>query len=119
MKDFGKAVRDQLMSVGCHFLRRGKGDHDIWITMEGKRIVVPVPIKSRHTANGILKDAGLPKVLSLGISRCGGSRLRPKSAQRTEHRKQEGRRGCMIPDQTRSFVTTFEIKPADFRDVNS
>jgi predicted RNA binding protein YcfA (HicA-like mRNA interferase family) len=42
-------------------LRRGKGDHDIWMTPEGKRLVVPVRIKSRHTANGILKDAGLPK----------------------------------------------------------
>ena len=42
-------------------LRRGKGDHDIWATREGKRLVVPVQIKSRQTANGILKDAGLQK----------------------------------------------------------
>jgi hypothetical protein len=31
------------------------------MTGQGKRIVVPLQIKSRHTANGILKDAGLPK----------------------------------------------------------
>jgi hypothetical protein len=43
------------------FLRPGKGDHDIWTTREGKRIIVPVRVKSRHTANGILKDGGLPK----------------------------------------------------------
>jgi hypothetical protein len=61
VKDFGKAVRDRLIDVGCSFLRHGKGDHDIWITTEGKRIVVPVQIKSRHTANGILKEAGLSK----------------------------------------------------------
>ena len=61
MKDFGKAVRDKLSEAGCTFRSRGKGDHDIWITKQGKRIVVPVQIKSRHTANGILKDAGLPK----------------------------------------------------------
>ena len=61
MNDFGKAVRSKLSEAGCAFLRRGKGDHDIWTTPEGKRIVVPVQIKSRHTANGILKDAGLPK----------------------------------------------------------
>jgi predicted RNA binding protein YcfA (HicA-like mRNA interferase family) len=61
VKDFGKPVRDQLGNVGCSFLRHGKGDHDIWMTPEGKRIVVPVQIKSRHTANGILKEAGLPK----------------------------------------------------------
>ena len=61
MKDFGKAVRGRLSEAGCVFLRRGKGDHDIWATPEGKPIVVPVKIKSRHTANGILKDAGLRK----------------------------------------------------------
>jgi hypothetical protein len=61
VKDFGKAVRDKLSEAGCTFHRRGKGDHDIWITEQRKRIVVPVQIKSRHTANGILKDAGLPK----------------------------------------------------------
>ena len=35
--------------------------HAIWITTEGKRIVVPIQIKSRRTANGILKEAGLSK----------------------------------------------------------
>jgi predicted RNA binding protein YcfA (HicA-like mRNA interferase family) len=61
MNDFGKAVRTQLTEAGCAFLRHGKGDHDIWTTAAGKRIVVPVQIKSRHTANGILKDAGVAK----------------------------------------------------------
>jgi predicted RNA binding protein YcfA (HicA-like mRNA interferase family) len=61
VKEFGKAVRDRLNNVGCSFLRHGKGDHDVWVTPQGKRIVVPVQIKSRHTANGILKDAGLSK----------------------------------------------------------
>ena len=61
MKEFGKSVRDRLSNVGCSFLRHGKGDHDIWTTPQGKRIVVPVQIKSRHTANGILKEANLPK----------------------------------------------------------
>jgi predicted RNA binding protein YcfA (HicA-like mRNA interferase family) len=50
-----------LSEAGCTFRSRGKGDHDIWITKQGKRMVVPVQIKSRHTANGTLKDAGLPK----------------------------------------------------------
>jgi predicted RNA binding protein YcfA (HicA-like mRNA interferase family) len=47
-----------MSEAGCAFHRRGKGDHDIWITEQGKRIVVPVH-KSRHTANGILRDVGL------------------------------------------------------------
>jgi hypothetical protein len=61
LTDFGKAVRDRLREAGGAFLRSGKGDHDIWKTAEGERIVVPFRIGSRHTANGILKDAGLPK----------------------------------------------------------
>jgi predicted RNA binding protein YcfA (HicA-like mRNA interferase family) len=61
VKDFGKSVRDVLSANGCGFLRHGKGDHDIWTTPDGKRLIVPVQIKSRHTANGILKDARLPK----------------------------------------------------------
>ncbi len=61
MNDFGKPVRLILTEAGCAFLRRGKGDHEIWTTRDGRRLVVPVHIKSRHTANGILKDAGLPK----------------------------------------------------------
>ena len=59
VKDFGKPVREKLSETGCVFLRHGKGDHDLWTTPSGKPIVVP--IRSRHTANGILKDAGLPK----------------------------------------------------------
>jgi len=61
VKDFGRPLRDLLARAGCTFSRRGKGDHDIWTTPTGKPLVVPFKIKSRHTANGILKDAGLPK----------------------------------------------------------
>jgi predicted RNA binding protein YcfA (HicA-like mRNA interferase family) len=59
--DFGKTVRDKLREAGGAFLRRGKGDHDVWTTADGRRVVVPFRIKSRHTANGILKDAGVHK----------------------------------------------------------
>jgi len=51
MRDFGKPVRAKLSEAGATFLRHGKGDHDIWITPGGKRIGVPVQIKSRRTAN--------------------------------------------------------------------
>jgi len=50
-----------LREAGGAFLRRGKGDHDVWTIADGRRVVIPFRIKSRHTANGILKDAGLPK----------------------------------------------------------
>jgi predicted RNA binding protein YcfA (HicA-like mRNA interferase family) len=61
LNDFGKAVRLKLGEAGGAFPRHGKGDHDIWTTPAEKRIIVPVRIKSRHTANGILKDARLSK----------------------------------------------------------
>ncbi len=62
MKGYGKATRDKLTEAGWRFLRRGKGDHDVWHNPRtGQRVTVPVKLLSRHTANGILKDAGLPK----------------------------------------------------------
>jgi hypothetical protein len=48
--------------AGCRFERPGKGDHDIWFSPHtGVRFVVDGKIESRHTANGVLKQAGLPK----------------------------------------------------------
>ena len=45
------------------FHHHGKGDHDVWHDPKtGKKVTVPVKLLSRHTANNILKDAGLPKV---------------------------------------------------------
>jgi predicted RNA binding protein YcfA (HicA-like mRNA interferase family) len=47
---------------GFDFLRSGKGDHEIWLNKEtGKKATVDAGITSRHTANEILKKAGLPK----------------------------------------------------------
>ena len=62
MKGYGKAVRQVLTEAGCRFLRQGRGDHEIWISPHTpKPFTVPKAIASRHTANKILKDAGLPK----------------------------------------------------------
>jgi predicted RNA binding protein YcfA (HicA-like mRNA interferase family) len=62
VKGFGKAVRDKLKEAGCEFVRHGKGDHDIWHSPHAaKNFTVPVNIASRHMANKIMKDAGLPK----------------------------------------------------------
>jgi len=48
--------------VGCRFERPGKGDHELWYSsITEVRFTVDVTIKSRHTANGVLKQAGLPK----------------------------------------------------------
>ena len=42
-------------------LKDGKGDHDIWTTPQGKRIVVRSRSNPDAPANGILKEANLPK----------------------------------------------------------
>jgi hypothetical protein len=51
-----------LRLAGCYHLRNGKGDHAIWFSPINQRpFVVDNKIKSRHTANAVLKQAGLPK----------------------------------------------------------
>ncbi|TDR27784.1 type II toxin-antitoxin system HicA family toxin [Hydromonas duriensis] len=47
-----------LKSNGYIYLRQGKGSHEMW--GRNKTILtVPFNCKSRHTANAILKDAGI------------------------------------------------------------
>ena len=50
----------QLKAAGCSLVRHGKGDHDIWESpISGRRFPVDSKIVSRHTANAVLKQAGL------------------------------------------------------------
>jgi predicted RNA binding protein YcfA (HicA-like mRNA interferase family) len=59
---FTPELKKLLTEAGCYLERQGKGDHEIWYSpITEKRFVVDGFIKSRHTANGILKQAGLPK----------------------------------------------------------
>jgi predicted RNA binding protein YcfA (HicA-like mRNA interferase family) len=54
-------LREILKAAGCTFVRQGKGSHEIWHSpVNGANFSVPVTIKSHWTANGILKQAGLP-----------------------------------------------------------
>ena len=39
----------------------GKGSHEKWIVPQSRRVVIVPRSKSRHTANEVLKQAGLPK----------------------------------------------------------
>ncbi len=51
-----------LNDAGCKFVRPGKGSLEIWrspITNGTGRL--PTNVESRHTANEILKQSGLPK----------------------------------------------------------
>lgn len=59
-QSFYPQLRDLLLAHGCYFVRQGKGSHEIWCN-PANEISFPVPasIVSRHTANGILKQAGI------------------------------------------------------------
>ena len=60
MAEYEKKVRNVLSKNGCYFLRHGKGDHDFWHSpKKGQSFPVAVKIKSRHTANEIMKQAGI------------------------------------------------------------
>lgn len=60
MAEYDKKVRRLLKQYGCSFVRRGKGDHDIWYSpLTSCHITVDTKIKSRHTANAILKQSGI------------------------------------------------------------
>jgi hypothetical protein len=60
MAEYEKKVRQVLQEYGCHFVRHGKGDHDIWYSPITKRnFPVDGEIKIRHMANVIMKQAGI------------------------------------------------------------
>ena len=59
---FDRALRELLRAAGCTLIRQGKGSHEIWHSPATRQnFAVPVSIPSRHTANAILRQAGLPK----------------------------------------------------------
>ena len=60
MAEYEKVVREILKKNGCCFVRSGKGDHDIWYSPKtDKNFPVDGKIKSRHTANAIMKQSGI------------------------------------------------------------
>lgn len=62
MEGFTPELKRLLLAAGCTFVRRGRGDHDIWFSpLTRVKFVVDGKIKSRHTANAVLRQAGLPK----------------------------------------------------------
>ncbi len=62
MADFTRALKQHLREAGCRLVRQGRGDHEIWYSpITIINFVVDNHIKSRHTANAVLKQAGLPK----------------------------------------------------------
>lgn len=59
---FSELLKARLRECGCYFDRAGRGDHEIWYSpIVNARFTVDKNIKSRHTANAVLKQAGIPK----------------------------------------------------------
>jgi len=59
---FTPELKRLLREADCRWVRAGKGDHEIWFSPQTNRhFTVDANIKSRHTANGVLKQAGLKK----------------------------------------------------------
>ena len=62
MSKLAKDTRKLLSQAGWTFFREAKGDHEIWTKAStGDKVTVDANMTSRHTANAILKKAGLPK----------------------------------------------------------
>jgi predicted RNA binding protein YcfA (HicA-like mRNA interferase family) len=62
MANFYRKLAEILRAHGCRLVRPGKGSHEIWFSpITGEYISVPRSTKSRHTANDVLKKAGIPK----------------------------------------------------------
>lgn len=60
MAEYEKKVREILSKYKCTFVRHGKGDHDIWYSpITSRHFTVDGKIKSRHTANAIMKQSGI------------------------------------------------------------
>lgn len=57
--NYHKRVVDAIRRRGFTRIRQGKGSHEIRAhAARGTKLSVPGKLKSRHTANRILKDAG-------------------------------------------------------------
>jgi hypothetical protein len=64
MSSYTLKLKEILRAHGCYFERPGRGDHEIWYSpVTERRIPVDHSILSRHTANAVLKQAGIPKQL--------------------------------------------------------
>jgi hypothetical protein len=60
-KDFYPDLVAKLTAAGCERRPGGKGSHEKWFSpITGRLFIVPRS-KSRHTANAVLQQAGLPK----------------------------------------------------------
>jgi hypothetical protein len=58
---FGRELARRLREAGCEFVRPAKASHELYSPITRKHSTAPQGVVSRHTANAVLKQAGLPK----------------------------------------------------------
>lgn len=57
---YGRQLKRILRAHGCHFVRHGKGDHEIWFSpITNLSFTVDAGTRKRFTAEAILKQAGI------------------------------------------------------------
>ena len=62
VRGFYAEIVAALKAAGCSFRRAGKGDHEIWFSpLTGRTLTVDRGSLSRHTANAVMKQAGIDK----------------------------------------------------------
>jgi len=60
VQGYSKQLKMILRENGWSLMRQGKGDHEIWGSPSAtKPVIVDNRIMSRHTANAVLKQAGI------------------------------------------------------------
>lgn len=60
VQGFSARLKERLRQHGCTFVRIGKGDHEVWSCPNARRpVIVDGKIMSRHSANEVLKQAGI------------------------------------------------------------
>jgi len=60
--DYDRDLKKLPREADCEFVRQAAGSHEMWYSpITRVHFTVPHKIKSRHTANAILGQAGLPK----------------------------------------------------------
>lgn len=60
-KDFYPELTALLFAAGWRRAESAKGSHEKWRHPDRSFAIIVPRSKSRHTANGVLKQAGLPK----------------------------------------------------------
>jgi len=60
VRGFYRQIVEALKAGGCVYRRQGKGDHEIWYSpITDRTFTVDKGSLSRHTANAVMKQAGL------------------------------------------------------------